>query len=355
MKNVDVRKVPKFYYDEEVHGNLKAAIEKIQSAESYTLTYKDIQASSMMSDILETGFKEYITDTDCYFVPFDLTYDKYGQEVYSYRENETYGYKKITDELYNAYYEATNEFGLSMAGLNFPGNADYKEYIEGKDNITPFEFIPWILCQCKTISEVKECLSKMNLFKINFSEQLPLSPLHWMISDKNCSIVVESVKDGLKIYDNSFEVLTNNPPFDYHCMNMNNYMGLTVGPLKNEYNIEMNNYSLGMGALGLPGDFSSVSRFVRATFVKKNSVCKEDENSSVNQFFHILNSVAMPKGCVWTPHGFEYTRYSSCCNVNKGIYYYMTYHNYEINSINMHKIDLNQNELSIYKVKGLDD
>ena len=113
-ENVDVRKVPKFYYDEEVHGNLKAAIEKIQSAESYTLTYKDIQASSMMSDILETGFKEYITDTDCYFVPFDLTYDKYGQEVYSYRENETYGYKKITDELYNAYYEATNERGESL-------------------------------------------------------------------------------------------------------------------------------------------------------------------------------------------------------------------------------------------------
>ena len=113
-ENVDVRKVPKFYYDEEIHGNLKAAIEKIQSAESYTLTYKDIQASSMMNEILETGFKEYITDTDCYFVPFDLTYDKYGQEVYNYRENETYGYKKITDELYNAYYEATNERGESL-------------------------------------------------------------------------------------------------------------------------------------------------------------------------------------------------------------------------------------------------
>ena len=113
-ENVDVRKVPKFYYDEEVHGNLKAAIEKIQNVESYTLTYKDIQASSMMSGVLETGFKEYITDTDCYFVPFDLTYDKYGQEVYSYRENETYGYKKITDELYNAYYEAINERGESL-------------------------------------------------------------------------------------------------------------------------------------------------------------------------------------------------------------------------------------------------
>ena len=254
------------------------------------------------------------------------------------------------------YYEATNEFGLSMAGLNFPGNAFYFEFDDSKNNITPFEFIPWILGKCKTMSEVKEALNKINLVKINFSEQLPLSPLHWMISDANCSIVVESVQEGLKVHDNPFEVLTNNPTFDYHVMNMNNYMGLTTGPLKNEFNenVDMNNYSLGMGAIGLPGDFSSASRFVRACFVKQNSVCKEDEVSSVNQFFHILNSVAMPKGCVWTPHGFEYTRYSSCCNVNKGIYYYMTYHNYEIKSVNMHAVDLNKSKLSSYKIEGLE-
>lgn len=113
-ENVDVRKVPKYYYDEEIHGPLKSALEKIHAASNYTLTYKDIQASSMMSSILETGFTEYITDNDCYFVPFDITYDKYGQEVYNYRENETYGYKKITDNLYNSYYEITNEKGESM-------------------------------------------------------------------------------------------------------------------------------------------------------------------------------------------------------------------------------------------------
>lgn len=253
------------------------------------------------------------------------------------------------------YYEATNEFGLSMAGLNFPGNACYYDIQNDKDNVAPFEFIPWILGQCKNINEVKECLNRMNLVNINFSEQLPLSPLHWMISDLNCSIVVESVKEGFKIYDNPFEVLTNNPTFDYHMMNMNNYMGLTVGPANNKLNknIQMNNYSLGMGAIGLPGDYSSASRFVRATFVKENSVSNEDEKSSVNQFFHILDSVAMPKGCVWTPHGFEYTRYSSCCNVNKGIYYYKTYDNFEIQSICMHDFDLNLSNLISYEVNGL--
>jgi len=253
------------------------------------------------------------------------------------------------------YYEATNEFGLSMAGLNFPGNAHYFDFDDSKENITPFEFIPWILGQCKTISEVKEVLSRMNLVNINFSEQLPLSPLHWIISDVNCSIVVESVKEGLRIYENPFEVLTNNPTFDYHMMNMNNYMGLTVGPANNELNknIQMKNYSLGMGAIGLPGDYSSASRFVRATFVKENSVSNDDEKSSVHQFFHILDSVAMPKGCVWTPHGFEYTRYSSCCNVNKGIYYYKTYDCFEIQKVCMYDVDVNSSNLFIYQVEGL--
>lgn len=265
------------------------------------------------------------------------------------------GMATVVDE-FPLYYEATNEKGLSMAGLNFPGNAVYYEYDDKKDNITPFEFIPWILGQCTSVSEAKQLIRKINLVNINFSEQLPLSPLHWMISDKQCSIVVESLKNGIEVYDNPFEVLTNNPTFDYHKINMSNYMGLNVGPANTQFREELPlyNYSLGMGALGLPGDFSSSSRFVKAFFVKENSVSKDEEESSVNQFFHILNSVAMPKGCVWTKNGFEYTRYSSCCNADKGIYYYTTYNNLEIKSVNMHCIELDQSCLYTYEVMGLD-
>ena len=173
------------------------------------------------------------------------------------------GMATVIDD-YPLYYEATNEKGLSMAGLNFPQNADYKPYEENKDNISPFELIPWLLGQCSNIDEVKELLDKMNLVNTNFSEQLPLSPLHWIISDQKESITVESVKDGLKVYDNPYGVLTNNPTFDYHMMNMNNYMHLHEGPstnqLSNQYTFD--NYSLGLGAFGLPGDFSSTSRFV---------------------------------------------------------------------------------------------
>ena len=247
------------------------------------------------------------------------------------------------------YFEATNEKGLSIAALNFPQNAVYHNLSNEKYNIAPFELIPCILAGCANIREAKELLYKLNLVKINFNEQLTLTPLHWMISDKNCSITVESLKDGLKIYDNPFEVLTNNPPFDFHRINMSNYCALSTGALKSCFreDLPMSNYSLGMGALGLPGDYSSVSRFIRAFFVKENAVCNSDESSCVNQFFHILGAVEMPKGCVLSDNGYEYNHYSSCCNTDKGIYYYKTYNDFQIKRISMQDFDLDGKELNI--------
>ena len=263
------------------------------------------------------------------------------------------GMAAVVDD-YPLYFEGTNEKGLSMAGLNFPGNAYYGDHMAGKDNVASFELIPWILGQSSNVPEAKELLDKLHLVDVDFSEYLPSTPLHWMISDKSSSVVVESLTKGLKVWDNPFDVLTNNPTFDYHRMNMSNYMGLNVGPaqMKFQEGLPMGNYSLGMGALGLPGDFSSASRFVRACFVKENVIRMEDEESCVNQFFHILDSVAMPRGCVWTERGFEYTRYSSCCNVNRGIYYYKTYENYEICSVKLQQSDLDRKELKIIEISA---
>lgn len=252
-------------------------------------------------------------------------------------------------ENYPLYFEATNEKGLSMAGLNFPGNADYKPFSDNLKNITPFEFIPYILGKCKNIEEAEIELNGINLVNINFSCVLPLSPLHWMISDKTKSLTIESVKTGFKIYENPVGVLTNNPTFDYHLMNLNNYMSLHEGASENNLseNIEFKNYSLGLGALGLPGDYSSASRFIKATFVKYKSKSGSSEKESVNQFFHILDSVAMPKGCVLVRDGeYEYTRYSSCCNVDKGIYYYKTYDDFNIKKVELSSFNLDDAKLS---------
>ena len=252
---------------------------------------------------------------------------------------------------YPLYYEAVNEKGLGVAGLNFPGYADYKPEAEGKDNISPFELVPWLLCQCETIAEVKEKLERINLVKINFSEQLPLSPLHWMISDKNESITVESLKDGLHVHDNPVGLLTNNPPFETQLFHLINYMNLSTEPAENRFAkcLNLEPYSRGMGAMGLPGDLSSESRFVKAAFTKLNSVCGESESESISQFFHILGSVAQQRGCVHMGGGkYEITLYSSCCNMDRGIYYYTTYENSQITGVDMHREDLDGSQLISY-------
>lgn len=254
---------------------------------------------------------------------------------------------------YPLYYDATNEKGLSMAGLNFSGYADYKEICSGKDNVSPFELIPWILGQCSTVKEAKKLLETINLAAINFSEELPLSPLHWLLADKEKAIVIESMKDGLHIYDNPVGVLTNNPSFDYQLFNLNNYRVLSNETPKNNFSnkIDLYDYSRGMGGLGLPGDLSSVSRFVKATFTKLNSISGDSESESVSQFFHILGSVEQQKGLCDVGGGkYEYTIYSSCCNVDKGIYYYRTYEDSQITAVDMNKEDLNIDILIKYPI-----
>jgi len=254
-------------------------------------------------------------------------------------------------EGYPLYYDATNEKGLSMAGLNFPGNADYKELDTEKENVSPFEFIPWILSQCATIAQVRERLGRINLVKINFSSQLPFSPLHWIIADRNESITVECVRDGLKVYDNPVGVLANNPAFDYHMQHLADYMGVTGAIPENRFASQLNlkPYSLGMGSIGLPGDMSSSSRFVRAAFIKMNSKSGESESESISQFFHILASVAQPRGCTQVRDDeYEFTLYSSCCNTDKGIYYYRTYENSQITAVDMHRENLDGTQLICY-------
>jgi len=254
---------------------------------------------------------------------------------------------------YPLYYEAANEEGLSMAGLNFPGNAFYAPVSEEKDNIAPFEFIPWILAQCRNLEEARQLLEKINLCEEHFSKELPLSPLHWMIADKEGAITVESLRDGLHIHENPVGVLTNNPTFDYHMMHLNDYRNLTPYTPENHFGgVEFTTYSRGMGGIGLPGDLSSASRFVRAAFVKLNSMSGEDENASVSQFFHILGAVEQQRGCVRMPDGsYEITAYTSCINLDQGIYYYTTYENRGICAVDMHRCDLESDGLYLYPLE----
>jgi len=295
---------------------------------------------------LHVSYHETVTVTPRKY-PFHFRCGKSLAEHYA-----MIGMAAVADD-YPLYYEGTNEKGLSLAGLNFPQNAVYYPHTDSKDNIAPFELISWILGQCCNVAEALVFIEKINLWNVPFNERFPLTPLHWLLADKRQSIVLEPVAEGLKIYDNPIGILTNNPPFDFHMYNLTNYMNVTAKIPDNRFSskISLKPYSLGMGSIGLPGDPSSASRFIKAAFTKLNSVSGSSESESISQFFHILDSVAQQKGITAVEDdAYEFTVYSSCCNTDKGIYYYTTYENSQISAVAMHNEDLCSEKLITYPV-----
>ena len=296
----------------------------------------------------------------------------YGDQIVITPRNYAFNFRHVGDmknhyaiigmahvaEDYPLYYDAMNEKGVAMAGLNFVGNAVYAALKPDVENIAQFEFIPWILSQCSSLVEVRELLERINIVNTPFSEQLPLAQLHWIISDENESITVESMSDGLHIYDNPVGVLTNNPPFPQQMFQLNNYIYLSPKQPRNTFceNLALDAYSRGMGGLGLPGDLSSSSRFVRVAFTKVNAISGESEEESVSQFFHILGSVDQQRGCCEVTDGkYEITLYTSCCNVTKGIYYYNTYENHQISAVDTIQVDYNLPERFELEYTGEDN
>lgn len=249
------------------------------------------------------------------------------------------------------FYDAVNEKGLGAAGLNFVGNACYHPHAEGKLNLAQFEFIPWLLGRCGSVEEAKHLLARMNILDTPFRPQLPAAQLHWLIADREQAITVESVAEGLKVYDNPVGVLTNNPPFPMQLQNLANYRRLSPDPVETTFapGLTLPEYSRGMGGLGLPGDLSSQSRFVRVAFTKLNSLSGTDEAESVSQFFHILGAVDQQRGCCHLGEGkYEITLYTSCCNADRGVYYYTTYDNHQITGVDMHREDLEGTAIRCY-------
>lgn len=261
------------------------------------------------------------------------------------------GMATVIDD-YPLYSEAANEKGLCIAGLNFPQNAYYpSEAADDKANISPFELPLWLLGQCASLKEARALLERTHLVRINFSEKLSLSPLHWHIADATGSIVLESTREGMKVYDNPVGVLTNNPPFGFHLTNLAQYMHLTALKAENRFHpgLELKAFGRGFGGLGLPGDASPASRFVRAAFLRWNSACAPEEMPSVAHFFHLLDSVAMTRGSVQAPNGdWEYTLYSCCVNASRGLYYYKTYENNRLTCVDLHQEDLERSDLICY-------
>ena len=240
-----------------------------------------------------------------------------------------------TVEDYPLYYDAVNEAGLCMAGLNFVQNA----YYQSGEGVAPHEFIPYILGQCASVWQAKTLLEQTTLVSHGFGE-LPIARLHWMIADKQGCLVVEPTERGLTVYDNPVGVMTNDPPLPQQWQHLRAYRHLSNQTPPNTFGLDLEEIGRGMGSIGLPGDYTSSARFVRAAFVRANAISFASEKESVGQFFHLLDSVAIPRGCCDIGEGhYHHTLYSSCMNADKGIYYYSTYDNRQISAVHMRQAD----------------
>lgn len=230
---------------------------------------------------------------------------------------------------YPLYFDCGNDAGLAVAGLNHPGYASYsKDPVEGKVNVAAYEFPLWVAATCSTVDEACDLLENANIVAKPFAPGQQVSHLHWIIGDGRRSIVVEQLEDGLHVFDNPVDTLSNQPEFPWHLTNLRTYItadNAFPSPAKWR-SAELAPFGAGAGGRGLPGDTYSTSRFVRAAFHNATYPEKETEEESVSRAFHILASVAMIDGASAMADGsFERTLYTGCYSARTKSYYYSTY------------------------------
>ena len=225
------------------------------------------------------------------------------------------------------YFDAVNEHGLAIAALHFPGNAVYLPPKAEAHNVPSYALIPWLLRRCRSVSEARALLQRTNVTAAAFSEALPPSPLHWLLADGKESLVIEPTAAGLQLYDNPVGILTNNPPFPCQLTRLQDYAHLTAAASENAY-------SKGLGAVGLPGDFSSPSRLSRAAFVKKHLSKADHATAHITRFFHLMDAVTVPIGCVQNAEGAPFfTQYTACADTQSATYYFTTHQNRRIRAV----------------------
>ena len=247
------------------------------------------------------------------------------------------------------YFDCANEHGLAVAGLNFPGYADYAPNpIENKTNVAAYEFPLWVALNFTSVDEVKKALLEVAIVAKPLNKQYPVSELHWLIGDAKKSIVVEYTKNGMEIFENEVDILTNQPGYEWHKENLRNYMNLfPVMPKEIRWDkARMKAFGTGSLMRGLPGGFYSTDRFVRVAYFNTHYPLQPDEASNISRLFHTLAGVAMIDGAAAMADGtFEKTIYTGGYSTASQTYYYNTYDNPAIQKVAMKDYDLDSKEL----------
>lgn len=227
------------------------------------------------------------------------------------------------------YFDCANDAGLAVAGLNFPQSARYATGpVDGTVNVAAYEFPYWVARSFATVSEARAALSGVTVVAKPVSDKLPVANLHWIVADATGAIVVECMEDGMRVWDDDVDVLTNEPDFGWHRQNLRNYLTLTdADPAPASWGgAELRAFGSGEGLRGVPGDYSGPSRFVKVAFVNAHYPAQSDEKDNVTRLFRTLGSVAVPEGCARMADGScEKTLYTSGFSAATRTYYYATY------------------------------
>ena len=227
------------------------------------------------------------------------------------------------------YFDCANDAGLAVAGLNFPQSAHYAAGpVDGSVNVAAYEFPYWVARNFGSVAEARAALAGVSVVAKAVSDKLPVANLHWIVADATGAIVVECMEDGLRVWEDDVDVLTNEPNFGWHRQNLRNYLTLTdADPAPASWGgAELRAFGSGEGLRGVPGDYSGPSRFVKVAFVNAHYPVQTGEKGNVTRLFRTLGSVAVPEGCARMADGsYEKTLYTSGFSAATRSYYYATY------------------------------
>lgn len=262
-------------------------------------------------------------------------------------------------------FDGINEKGLAVGTFYFPTTAGYTPYTEADaaKTIAPWQVGSYLLENFATVDEVRESIGKIVVPSVVFQAWGFVPPVHYVVYDSSGkSIVIEYIGGTLHVDDNPLGVITNSPSFDWHMTNLRNYVNFSlsnVPPIKLGSGVTLEPLGQGTGMLGMPGDFTPPSRFVRAVAFSVSAVPSATGDDAVLEVFHILNNFDIPKGATRDgqkdEHGnieADYTLWTSCTDLKSKRFYFRTYQNSQIRMVDLTKMNLDSKDITTIPMQG---
>ncbi len=283
----------------------------------------------------------------------DITFLSFVDGKDGYKMKAKYGFAGMNAVEKNIVVDGVNEAGLYLGCFYFSGDAQYEKLTSSNQSnaVSSEELGNYVLGSFATIDEVIEGLKKVTVVGSFIDVIQGEAPFHYAVTDATGrSVVIEYTKEGLQVHENTVNAVCNNPTYDWHLTNLRNYVNLTPN---NRQAVNVNNKKIkgmgqGTGMLGLPGDYTSPSRFVRAAAFANTALPSANEEEGIFRAFHTLNAFDIPKGAIrdnaTKDAHTDYTVWTSAVDTKNKVYYYKTYKNQSIK-----KLDL---KTALKKAKG---